>query len=396
MPESLDAFGRLRVSTPETIFDSKQLNDNQPLFWDDQEESGADTTSTFDADEASSVLGVAAATAGKRTRQTFQRFNYHPGKSHVVYMTGTLTKSGGGAGITSAFGYFDDDNGIFFRNAEGTLQMCVRTNFTGTPVDTVIPQSQWNVDTLDGSGGNSNPSFKLLDVTKSQLFMIDFEWLGSGQVRVGFKIAGRDYYVHEFKFANVLEGPYMSTPNLPLRYQIENSGAGAASTMRHTCCTVMSEGGIDRTGVVRHKGTGGVHVDANVADTLYAVVGVRLKAAYLDCLSEIVDISLVSETNDDFEWILIHNPSVAGTFTYGDVTNSCMQTALGATANVVTNGIHLDGGFSKSDTSVSQISPSSLELGAAIDGTRDTIVLCVRPLSANANIQGSLTWREFS
>ena len=37
---------------------------------------------------------------------------------------------------------------------------------------------------------------------------------------------------------------------------------------------------------------------------------------------------------------------------------------------------------------------NSLLLGAKIDGTPDEIVLCVRPLSANADIQGSLTWRE--
>src|SRR5512146_2047536 len=41
--EQSDAFGRLRSSEPFTIYDSKQLFDNQPLFWDDQQVSGAGT-----------------------------------------------------------------------------------------------------------------------------------------------------------------------------------------------------------------------------------------------------------------------------------------------------------------------------------------------------------------
>ena len=39
-----DAFGRLRVSEPTTLFDSKQIFDAQPLLWDDQETSGSGTT----------------------------------------------------------------------------------------------------------------------------------------------------------------------------------------------------------------------------------------------------------------------------------------------------------------------------------------------------------------
>ena len=41
---SIDSFGRWRVSNPETLFDSKQIFDNQPLFWDDQEETGTGAT----------------------------------------------------------------------------------------------------------------------------------------------------------------------------------------------------------------------------------------------------------------------------------------------------------------------------------------------------------------
>ena len=42
-----DAFARLRISHPETLFDSKQIHNNAPLFFDDQQVSGTGTTSTW-------------------------------------------------------------------------------------------------------------------------------------------------------------------------------------------------------------------------------------------------------------------------------------------------------------------------------------------------------------
>ena len=76
---TLDAFGRSRVSEPYTVFDSKQLGSNQSLFWDDQETSGSGTSSDYSEDTSSTTLTVSATTAGTRVRQTFQRFNYQPG-----------------------------------------------------------------------------------------------------------------------------------------------------------------------------------------------------------------------------------------------------------------------------------------------------------------------------
>lgn len=392
MPETLDSFGRLRTSSPVNIFDTKQLGDNQALIWDDQEESGADTTSTHSVNTASTVLAVANETAGKRTRQTFMHHNYQPGKSQQILMTGTLALSNAGDGITTAFGYFNDLNGIFLRCVDGVTQVVYRSNVTGTPVDTTVNQTDWNIDKFNGKG----PSTRLLDITKSQILIIDFEWLGVGRIRIGFIIDGQIFYAHQFRSGNNIEGVYMSTPNLPIRYQIENDGTGPAASMRQICATVISEGGADSQGNLYYTSTAGTHVDANVANTIYAVIGLKLKATHLGCTIDLENISMISETNDDFEWLLIFNPTVAGTFTYANISNSCLQTAKGVTANTVTNGNTIDGGFSKVDSNLTVIVKNATHLGSAIDGTPDTVVLCVRPLSINADIQAGITWREHS
>lgn len=398
--DTADAFGRLRISEPFTIFDSKLItSDKQPLFWDESLETGAGiTSSTPTAAKPYIDFTSTLNTAGKFTRQTFRRFNYQPGKSQLVLMTGVLDLSGGGAGVERRIGAFDDDNGVFFEDNAGVIGVTYRSNDTGTPVDTTIAQASWNIDTMDGGADASNPSGYTADWTKAQIFVIDFQWLSVGRIRFGLDIGGHIWYVHEVNFANTQAIPWASTPNLPLRYQIITTASSPASTMRCICNTIISEGGADPNGL-KHSHATTAHVNANVADTIYALLGIRLKTTALGITIEPESISALSETTDSFEWMLIFNPTVAGTFTFADKTNSAVQTATGdsvgsPSANTVTGGTIIDRGFVSTTGSPSISLKSSLVLGAAIDGTRDELVLAVRPLGTNADIQGSLTWRE--
>lgn len=395
----VDAFARLRVSNPSTIFDSKQIFDNQPLFWDEELESGAGITSAHSSDTASTVITSTLNTAGVFTRQTFMRFNYQPGKSQQVMMTGILDRSGGGTGVERRIGLFDDDNGLFFEDNAGTIGVTRRTNVTGTPVDNTVAQASWNVDAMDGTG----PSKVTVDWTKFQIFFFDFEWLGAGRVRMCLVIEGKLIPVHFFFASNVLDKVYMSTPNLPLRYQMITTGSSPVSTIESGCSTVASEGGNQQTGILRYKSTSGTHVDANVENTIYAIIGIRLKSTHLGATISIESISIDEHVGTKkYEWLLIFNPTVAGTFTYGAETNSAIETATGATANTVTGGTVITGGLASTDKfgglTLSSVIPNALRLGADISNNVDEIVLCVRPIGGDTNldIEGAITWREES
>lgn len=387
---SIDAFSRLRVSNPETLFDSKQIFDNQPFFWDDQEVSGSGTTSTYSKPMARSRLAVSETTAGKRVRQTYMRFNYQPGKSQLIFLT-TVMSSAETTGITAGVGMFDDDNGLFFQIDGTNLRAVTRTSASGTAVDVSVDQTDFNMDTLDGNG----PSGVTLDPTKTQIIVIDFEWLGVGRVRMGFVIDGLIIYCHEFLNANSLTEVYMSTPNLPLRYEIENDGTGAATSMDHICTTVISEGGTQKLGLLRHQDSGST---AGLSTgTKYAVLGIRLKSGNLGATILMETLSMIAtSTNDKLHWELLLNPTVAGTFIYIDQTNSSVQIATGAVANTVTGGTEMDGGYLETSLPVTNTIPNALRLGAAIDGTVDEIVIVARPITNNITVEGSLTWREAS
>lgn len=267
-----DAFGRLRVGAPFTQVDLKQNVTSLPLFFDDQEVSGSGTSSTYSSNRASSIIGVSATTAGKRVRQTKIRGNYQTGKSLLALATFANISSG--TGITKRVGYFTDGNGIFLQHSGGVAAVVVRSSVTGSPVDTAIAQSAWNVDKLDGTG----KSGVVIDFTKAQILVIDFEWLGAGRVRVGFDIGGTTYYCHYFNFANSSDSVYMSSPNQPIRYEITNDGTGAADTFEAICATVMSEGGIDSTAITTYVSRNGTSQTLANQDLYTPIVSIRLKS----------------------------------------------------------------------------------------------------------------------
>ena len=401
---SIDAFGRLRVSNPQTLFDSKNIfndpdqtdasEENQPLFYDNQETAGAGTSTAYNTNESSQELLVSATTIGTRIRQTKMRFNYQPGKSQLIMMT--FNMDGKQAGITKREGLFDDQNGLFLE-ADGTnISFVRRTYVTGSAVDNQVAQASWNLDPMDGTGASGIT----LDFTKTQIMYFDFEWLGVGRVRMGFVVDGMIFYAHEFLNSNVLEEVYITTPNLPLRSEISNDGAGVASSLTQICSTVISEGGTTDLGVIRYASTGGTHIDADVENTVYAILGMRLKSAYLGTTIKMLKASLLEATgNKQLEVIILINPTVAGTFTYADQTNSAVQIAVGVSTNTVTGGHQIGGGFFASAIKGSAEGAdldNALRLGSLIDGTPDEIVLCVRPIagSTNTDIEGAITWRE--
>jgi hypothetical protein len=86
-------------------------------------------------------------------------------------------------------------------------------------VDTKYPQSQWNIDKCDGTG----PSGYNIDLTKMQMFYIDYSWYGAGFIRWGFRGPdGNVIYCHKIPNNNVNTEAYMRSGNLPARYESES------------------------------------------------------------------------------------------------------------------------------------------------------------------------------
>lgn len=404
---SIDAFGRWRVSNPVTLFDSKNIFDdeglgstveNQPLIYDNQETSGSGTGTAYNANESSQSLSVGNTTAGTRVRQTKMRFNYQPGKSQLVLLTFNL--DGTAANITKREGIFDENNGLFLEASGTTIQFVRRTNVTGSPVDNAVTQANWNLDTMDGNGASGIT----LDWTKTQILFIDYEWLGVGRVRMGWVIDGKIYYAHEFLNTNSLDKVYMSTPNLPLRSEISNDGDGAADTVTQICSTVISEGGSQDLGVIRYESTSGTHVDADVENHIYPICGLRLKSGYIGASLKLLNVALQVQTaSDKGEWLLYSNPTISIDMTWTNVANSAVQFGSNLSLATITGGVKITGGFVEAGGQAAGGAgntergvDTSLLPGSTIAGVVDEIILAFRPTggSTGVDVEGSLTWRE--
>jgi len=93
----------------------------------------------------------------------------------------------------------------------------VQTNaIISKTVDTTIPSSAFNIDRLDGTG----PSGYNIDLTKMQMFYIDYSWYGAGFIRWGVRGPdGSVIYCHKLINNNVNYMAYMRSGNLPGRYE---------------------------------------------------------------------------------------------------------------------------------------------------------------------------------
>jgi len=293
-----DAFGRARVSEVFTLGDYKHLYALDPNFNDKTANGGS---ITFDVNQAMAILATSSASGSYAIHQTKFYHHYQPGKSQLIYSSFHFRAPH--RNVTKRTGYFDDRDGIYFEQvgsdtADGstvststqTLNWVIRSYVSGSPdesnyVTTVngspytykrrVPQSEWNVDKCDGTGASG---FNL-DVTKTQLCFIDFQWLGVGRVRCGFVHNGELITAHEYYHSNVLPVVYMANPNLPVRCEIRNTGTTPGGAMDQVCATVMSEGGYVESGIDWSIYTT-ARTTPTPGQTRFPLVAIRLKNTF--------------------------------------------------------------------------------------------------------------------
>lgn len=238
--QNIDAFGRGRVSMPYTLGDYKHLYGLDPNFID-YKVNGGDVA--FQVNQACARLSTTSNPSSRIVHQTKFYHHYMPGKSQVILSSFNFYAAT--ANVTKRTGYFDDNNGIFLEQAgNGTLTWVVRSYVTGAPTERRTAQSQWSEDKCDGTG----PSGFNIDITKTQLIWMDFQWLGVGRVRCGFVHDGQYVLAHEFNNSNNLATVYLSNPNLPVRCEMLNTGETTGAYFDQICSTVISEGGYVEAG----------------------------------------------------------------------------------------------------------------------------------------------------
>lgn len=272
---NLDPFSRFRVSEPVTNFEDKHIHSINDDVWD-YWTAGVAPAASHLPNESSTLLALTTALGDASYKQSRRPIVYSPGKGQLITATGVFGVSQ--TGVRKRVGYFNERDGVFFEDSGGTLSWVVRSFVTGVAVDTVVNQSSWSIDKLDGTG----ESGITLDVSKAQIFVIDLQWLGVGRVRCGFDIDGQIVYCHEFLNANTtLSSVYMSTGSLHVRYEIENIGTPvSAPSMKTVCASVSSEGGFRQAGYTFSAATPYGAAATIVGTILVPIMALRPKAIH--------------------------------------------------------------------------------------------------------------------
>jgi hypothetical protein len=396
-----DAFGRLKVANPLTLFDSShRYRDNN--LWSTIAV-GAGSTYSFNQNQGLVELTVGTGATCQIVRETTKVFAYQPGKGLSILNTGVMNSPK--PNLRQRIGYFGSDNGIYFEQDGTTVNIVERSIVTGIVSETRVPQSQWNVDTLTGVGV-SNPSGIMLDISKAQIFWTDIEWLGEGTVRTGFVIDGKYVHAHSFHHANLIETTYITTASLPLRYEIANTGVTTSgSTLKQVCSTVISEGGYELRGLQQAIGTSIMSpVNLPLAGILYPIISIRLKTSpnRLDAIVILTALSMMGITNNsNYNWKVI----ASGITTGGVWTDAGLDSAVEYKINgaAVTGGRVLASGYfsasNQANPNIDILKEALFKFQLERNGlTRVPFELTVAAAAsaANSDIHASVDWEEIS
>jgi len=394
----LDKFNRLRTSELYTILDISQIYNKNDLK-EDQYTTGTGSV-THNVNESTLTLSVSS-NGDRAIRQSRLYTRYQPGKSFMIFLTGVLNNASNGENTSSRIGYYDDSNGLYFEYNNDTAFIVNRSNVSGSIINTRIPQNSWNIDPFNGEGKSGIN----IDFSKYIIYTINFSWLGAGIVEFGMYYSGIHYIIHKLTNTDI-SAPYMTTPNLPSRYEIlSTSDTNGSGSLKQGCVSINSESGQTLLGQIFSKGTTSPRT---VDEVETYIMGIRLKDNSRQ-LVRLQSISLICTSKGNIEYKIYSikspttSPVTAGSNFTNVNSNSCVQYDISGTTFNSTSSILLYQGYFSTliNIDVRQLSnngdPIYLTAGIGIDSYKsDYIYVTGRNISGNANenISITLNWIE--
>ena len=403
---STDAFGRLRTSTPFTLFDSSHRFADNGLWTTSN--TASNSSCSFITNQSLIEMQVGTTSNAEVIRETTKVFSYQPGKSLLVMNTFAMNTPK--ANVRQRVGYFGASNGIFLENDGTTNYFVLRTNTSSTVVETKVAQADWNIDKFDGTGYSTQSGgaehLNGLDVSKTNILWMDIEWLGVGDVRCGFVVDGKMIPAHVFHNDNKNTVPYMTTASLPIRYEIKNTGVTSSnSTLKQICSTVISEGGYELYGTQQAVQTPvGTPVDLPTAGTYYPIISLRLKTSpnRLDAIAILTALSILGITNNVFyNWQVRANATTSGGTWVSAGDNSSVEYKIDG--GTVTGGRILASGFTgatnQSAAPIDILKEALFKFQLERDGLTGTpyeLTVCAAATTNGADVYASMDWEEIT
>jgi hypothetical protein len=389
---NVDAFGRLRVSQPYTLFDSQNRYGIDSQFSTSTVGSGA---ATHLSNEASVNMGVSTTSGDEVVRQTFRVFPYQPGKSLLLLATFKMDTAK--TNLRQRVGYFNTANGVYLEQNATSITFVLRTSTSGSVDNSrFVDKTSWNGDKLDGTG----TSGITLDLTKTQILFMDFEWLGVGSVRCGFVINGQFIVAHTFHNSNIQTAVYMTTAILPVRYEITNTGSVASSSaMKQICSSIMSEGGYEAVSQEHTARMVSATTGTFLTTTFKPLVSIRLPSTALGAVVLPYNLNFLPTTSDNYELALFKNTTLTTPTWTAVSSNSNVEQDLASTS--MTSGTICYSEFTTGKSGRVPLATGSgynwdLQLGSSLANVSDIYTLAARTISGTGGGIGSLSFYDLT
>ena len=391
----LDSHGRslratigeeLRVAAPYCLADLTNKYELDTRLWDVATATGGTVTHV---PTWSALRATVTGTTGSRAELcTNTYYKYQAGYLQHV----TLSIVHADAGQTNQvreWGYFDTENGLFWRLTGTALALVERTSTSGAPVETVVAKAAWNQDVYAG-----------LDLTKGNLYEIEVQWFGVGTVR--YFING--VLVHEAAHGNTVAGPYLTTAQLPVAARVVNTGASVGSSLSLICARVVAQGQTQppQEWISSTETTTGVLVGL----TEIPLLSLRPKALYNGVINRAWLLPRVLSLDTESRPVA-YGLRVGGTLTGAAWTSAGTRSAaeFDMTASAITGGDEILHGHVEPDlVSAASLTPFFSILGLMLrragfngSGVNTTDVVTVTARNAGVgrtDVRTHLTWAE--
>lgn len=384
-----DPFNRPYFVQPIEIGSSDHRLGKLPREWDEQVIGGA--TSVADLVKASVLITTGTGATDSVIRQTYRQFEYIRGNAQF----GIFSLNPGGSGIANnerLWGFGDERNGAFFGIDGNGFKVVRRSYVTGSVVNETIYQNNFNGDKLDGTG----PSGITLDLTKHQLFKIQYSWLGTNIIQFRYLYNGKQYIIHTINKANVIETPWSQSGSYPIRFENSNTGVAAVSrTMSISCSAVYTAGSSKEISTYGAIATGTSPISIGVNPSVVAAIRLRPDRRYIGLNAESYDILPISGAGVAYYQIILR-PQLTGA-TWANYSEAA-QILTNSPTYVPGTGQIIQVGYAN----LAVQGRNAVEIPARINATLgyniaqqpDSIAIIAQTTTGNGSLFFAGSWRE--
>jgi hypothetical protein len=317
-----DGFGNLRVSKKVSQF-SAHFGYNLS-----SEEVIIEVDGTGEVITENSMLKIRTiGGAGEASVESLSALRYIPGTmAYIQFTVAGIPVGPQFAGDTVRIGNYDSEDGFGGASIDGEIYIFKRRyNGPGDIITDDIPQSEWNMDKMDGTG----PSGFVYNPTNGNIFEISWIFLGFGPIVFILKAPDDSWVpIHRIKYPNSSEETHISLPYLPARAEIVNTSGNNIELSVGSIDAGIYNGGLpgndsSRRGVGFNLATvpGALPKSVTGTDYLVAFRGAQTLSGRRNKLASLLNmVTTVTEGAQNTTLEMIFNPDVLvdGTWTRVD------------------------------------------------------------------------------